>query len=212
MQSLTLDAATDNTYFDYDKRVNRYRDLETGRFLKKSVVDYLTEQRIGLAKTDLSTIGNLLWDGKISLSTWQSETREVLKVLHAQQYMLGIGGKAQLEKSDYLTIGRELKKQYEYLANFAQELTEGKMTLAQAKARLDLYAESGKVSYFQGEKTAQIRSGKGFARRILGMAVHCNECIEYFNRGVVPISELILPCQECSCKNRCKCSVEYLTA
>lgn len=212
MNTLTFDAATDNPYFDYDIRTNRYRDLKTGRFLKKSTITALTEQRVELAKTDLSTIGNLLFDGKISLSTWQSETREVLKVLHAQQYLLGVGGKPQMQKSDYLNIGRELKNQYDYLANFAQELTEGKMTLQQAKARLQLYAESGKVSFYKGEQVANIRSGKGFARRILGMAVHCDECVEYFNRGVVPITELILPCQQCSCKNRCKCSVEYISA
>jgi hypothetical protein len=84
------------------------------------------------------------------------------------------------------------------------------MTRKQAEARIDLYAESGKVSYFKGEKTAASRAGKSFARRILGLAVHCEECLEYFDRGIVPLSELILPMQECSCRVRCKCSVEYL--
>ncbi|MBD2365255.1 hypothetical protein H6G36_29565 [Anabaena minutissima FACHB-250] len=215
----SLDAATDNPNFKWEKQTRRYRNKQTGRFVSKEAVYTLTVSRIELAKTDLDTLGQLLLDNKISLKSWQQQTAESLKILHTQQYLLGVGGQKDLlgvggqkaiQKSDYLEIARELKNQYQYLRNFAIDLTQGKMTEAQFKARSGMYADAAKVSYFRGEKVAAARAGFTHARRILGLAEHCIDCPQIAALGIVSIKDVIFPTQQCSCRIRCKCRLEFL--
>lgn len=208
---LTFDAATDNPSFKWEKQTRRYRNKQTGRFISKEAVYALTASRIELAKSDLDTLGQLLLDGRISLKSWQQQTAETLKILHTQQYLLGVGGQKAIQKADYLEIGRELKNQYQYLRNFAVDLTQGTMTEAQFKARLKMYADAAKVSYFQGEKVAAARAGLPFAMRILGDAEHCISCPEIAARGVVPISKVVLPTRQCECRVKCRCKLRYLS-
>jgi hypothetical protein len=48
-------------------------------------------------------------------------------------------------------------------------------------------------------------------RRILdAQAVHCQDCINYAARGIVPIGAVPMPGQRCACRSRCKCRIEYL--
>ena len=208
---IIIDAATENPAFKWEKNSNRYRNKETGRFISKEAVYTLTQKRIEYVKGDLGSVGQLLLDGKINLKAWQQQTAETLKILHTQQYLLGVGGQKALQKSDYLEVGRELKSQYQYLRNFAIDLTQGKMTPAQFSARLAMYADAAKVSFFRGEKVAAGRTGFTHGRRILGISEHCSDCPAITALGIVPIEELILPTQRCSCKIRCKCKIIYLT-
>lgn len=208
---LILDAAADNPEFSWEAQNRRYRNRQTGRFVSREAVYTLTRKRVDLAKQDLRVLGQLLVEGKINLQAWQVETAETLKVIHTQQYLLGVGGQRAMEKSDYLEIGRELKSQYRYLRNFAIELGEGEMTLAQFMARIEMYADASKVSYFRGEKTSAVRGGFTHGRRILSpIAEHCPECPQYAALGLVPISQLIMPTQACSCRVRCKCRIEFV--
>lgn len=204
-----VDAATDNPHFSWDKKSQRYRDRSTGRFIRKSVVDTLSWRNVERVKADLATIGDLLIEGKISLRTWQVETANTLKILHAQQYVLGIGGQSQLQKEDYLEIGRELKSQYKYLQGFAYDVQAGNITKAQFKYRLQLYGNSSKVSFFRGKQKSARAAGYTHAKRLLGIAEHCPDCLRYHARGVVPIAELVLPTQACVCGPNCKCNVLY---
>ena len=208
---LAFDAATDNPAFKWEPQTRRYRNKETGRFISKEAVYTLTTSRIELAKSDLGTLGQLLLDEKINLKSWQQQTAETLKILHTQQYLLGVGGQKSIQKSDYLEIWRELKNQYGYLRNFAVDLTQGKMTPAQFKARLEMYADAAKVSYFKGEKSAAVRAGFTHSKRILGIAEHCVDCPQISALGIVKIEDVIYPTQRCICRIRCKCRLQFLT-
>lgn len=207
---LTFDAATDNPLYSFDKNTQRYRNKQTGRFLSKKTVDTLSEQRIKLVKSDLTTISELLLEGKINLRTWQVETANTLKILHSQQYVLGAGGQSKIGKSEYLEIGRELKVQYKYLQNFAYDLTQGNVTEAQFRRRIKMYADASRVSYFRGSKKSAREAGYTHGKRMLGIAEHCPDCIRHHRRGVVPISELIMPTQQCVCGSQCRCNILYM--
>jgi hypothetical protein len=207
---LTFDVATDNPEYQYEPKLRRYRSKTSGKFLRKEAIAQLTEGHIQNVKNDLKTVSQLLINGKISLRNWQTTTAETLKILHTQEYLLGIGGQGAIKKENYLEIGRELKVQYQYLRNFAVELTQGKMTPAEVLNRATMYGDAAKVSYFRGERTAAKNAGLTYGMRILGIAEHCPECLIYHARGIVPIDELILPTQACSCMFKCKCTAKYL--
>jgi hypothetical protein len=46
-------------------------------------------------------------------------------------------------------------------------------------------------------------------RKLDGQAQHCQDCLDYAARGIVPIGTLPLPGQRCACRARCRCSIEY---
>lgn len=174
------------------------------------VVDQIRERRIEQVKTDLDTIGQLLVDGKISLDTWQDETARALRKLHIEQAILARGGSDRMTKADYLAVGRNLKEEYKYLRNFAQELADGKITEAEFKARLKLYAGRSRRSYAVMERQNYKDDGYVYMQRFLDrIAVHCQECVRYAAEGVQPIGKLPLPTEQCRCGGNCKCTVRY---
>lgn len=201
----------EHPYFEWEPRTRRYRNKATGRFLSPQVVSVLTQQRIEQIKDDLQQVGDLLLTGKISLDTWQRQTAAILKILHAQQFLLAVGGASAIQKEDYLTIGRQLKSQYSYLRNFAVDCQSGTMTTAQFRARVNLYANSSKGSFFAGQRTAARKAGKTYGIRQLGDTKHCLECEQYAARGLTPIDETILPTEKCSCGANCACTVLFTT-
>jgi hypothetical protein len=203
-------AATQSPIYQWESRSRRYRDRLSGKFLSKGAIAQLTQLRIAQVTQDLQQLGNLLLEGKITLRAWQEQFAQSLKILHAQQYLLGVGGQSQIQKEDYLVLARELKNQYKYLRNFAVDLTKGVMTPAQFKVRAAMYAKAAKVSYFRGEKQAARRSGLDGAYRVLGESDrHCQQCPQYAAMGIVPINEVIYPTQKCDCRTSCLCKIVY---
>ena len=73
-----------------------------------------------------------------------------------------------------------------------------------------MYADSSKVSFFRGKSRSAKEAGYTPAKRFLGIAEHFPDCLRYHARGVVPISELVLPSQACVCGSQCRCNVLYL--
>jgi hypothetical protein len=207
---LDFAVGTQNPLYQWEPKSRRYRDRTTGKFLSKSAIAQLTQLRIAQVTQDLHQLGDLLLTGKITLRAWQEQFAQSLKILHAQQYLLGVGGQSQIQKQDYLVLARELKNQYKYLRNFAVDLTRGVMSPAQFKVRAAMYAKAAKVSYFRGEKQAAKRSGLDGAYRVLGESdYHCPECPAIASLGVVPIDQIIFPTQQCSCRTGCLCKILY---
>ena len=210
------------TEINYDKRLNRYRYADTGKFVSKEALANVTAKNVQIASDNILEIGDKLINEEISLKQWQFETAQALKTLHIQQYLLGRGGKAQMTQADYGSIGYELRKQYEYLEGFAKDLNRGysegsdgkryPMTLERFRARLELYAEASRIAQDKGLQAAEKGRGAIAMQRFLGDARHCPDCPGYAARGVVPIGGVPLPTQDCQCRANCKCRVEYYTA
>lgn len=198
------------TDYQWEPQSRRYRNTKTGRFLSRQAIATLTQLRIAQVTQELQEIGNALLNNQITLKDWQQQTAQALKVLHTQQFLLGVGGEAQIQPPNYQLITDELVNQYKYLANFANDLVQGKASSAQFKMRLGMYAQAAKVSYFRGEKEAARRSGFDGAMRVLGdNDNHCPECVEYASRGLVPIDDVVEPTQFCSCMTSCYCSLIF---
>lgn len=209
--------------YSYDSKSQRYRNLETGRFIPKTQVDALIRKRINQIESDVLTVGNLLQSDRISLETWQRTTALTIRELHLQTYMLARGGKAQMTSEDYLTVARELKKQYRYLRTFAEDVNNGysidkngnqvPLTVGRFEARLRLYAKSGRAAAILAEEQMQRKANKVAMSRHLGATdKHCGSCLSYASAGIQPIGVLPMPCQQCECGNNCLCSVKWYGA
>ena len=196
--------------WSYDRLSGRYRD-EKGRFLSKASVGKLVDGRIDKLETQLKRFTRMLGDGSITLDQWQGSIREAIKAAHIQAATIGYGGRAKMGSAEYGRIGQRLRSEYTYLQGFVSDLLDGRISAPMATARIGLYAQSVRGSYWQGTEMREQQRGFSLMQRILdSQAAHCQDCLGYSARGIVPIGSLPLPGQRCACRARCRCSVRYL--
>ena len=199
-----LDAA-----WSYDRNTGRYRD-EKGRFLSQKAVEALVDSRIGKLDSTLKRVTRMLVDGNITLDQWQASVRETIKAAHIQAAIIGHGGRGEMGSAGYGRIGQRLVQEYRFLQGFARDLLDGRVSAAMALARISLYGQSVRGSYLQGEELRKQQQGFSLMRRKLDpQAQHCQDCLAFAARGIVPIGAVPLPGQRCACRSRCRCSVEY---
>ena len=207
-RSVVLSSRMDAEW-SYDRRSGRYRDAK-GRFLSKEAVGKIVDGRIGKLETQLKQFTRMLGDGSITLDQWQGSVRESLKAAHIQAATIGYGGRSGMGSAEYGRIGQRLRGEYAYLQGFVRDLIDGRISAPMAVARIGLYAQSVRGSYWQGTEMKEQQRGFSLMRRILDeQAVHCQDCLRYAARGIVPIGSVPMPGIRCECGARCKCSVRY---
>lgn len=205
-----LELRFDESSWRYDPISGRYRG-SNGRFLSQFAVEALVDGRINKLGTLLRRLTNMLSRGDITLVQWQESVREALKLAHVQATIIGNGGRDAMEASDWGKVGQRLRAEYRYLEGFARDLLDGRVSPAMASARISLYAQSVRSSYWQGTELRQQRQGYSLMRRILdSQAKHCEDCLRFAARGAVPIGSLPMPGQRCACGSNCKCRVQYM--
>jgi hypothetical protein len=195
--------------WSYDPKLGRYR-RPNGRFMSEKAVAALIDGRIANLGDSLKRFTRMLIDGNITIDQWQSSVREAIKNSHIQATVLGHGGKSGMGPAEYGRIGQRLRAEYRYLQGFASDILAGRVSPAMALARVQLYAESVRGSYWEGASIRQAKQGYSMMRRRLdAQAAHCDDCLRYAAMGLRPIGSLPLPGQRCECRSNCKCSVEY---
>ena len=195
--------------FIFDKKLQRYRYRDTGRFLSQEAMRNLSQKAIAQTQNDVGTISDLLVQGKIFLPTWENATAQALKVLHSQQTLLGKGGEKQINQRDYGLLGNKLKGEYQYLRGFAEDLANGKMSEAQFRWRSNLYIQSARGSYERSKAEAHTEAGYQWERRIRLAMESCGSCLDWAAKGWQPIGTLPNPTENCECIVNCKCIKEF---
>jgi len=195
--------------WSYDPISGRYRS-KSGQFMSEKAISALVDGRIDKLTQVLRRYTRMLIDGNITLDQWQGSIREALKTAHVQATVLGYGGKDRLGATEYGRIGQRLRSEYAYLQQFVRDLLDKRVSAPMALARIGLYGESVRASYWQGTELRQQRQGYSLMRRILdSQAQHCVDCLHYAAQGMVPIGTLPLPGNRCECGARCRCTVRY---
>lgn len=202
----------------YDKTVRRFR-YENGSFASREAVIYQSRKYLKNTQSEFIELGRQLYN-KPGDPDIERQMVNKLKDIHITNGVIAAGGSDRMFANDFLTIGRVLRSQYgqsentpsEYGLKFLyEEVINGKVSEARLTQRLEMYAKSGKTSYFAVEKDKRKQEGKTQAKRKLGSTdYHCKECKKFSSLGYVPISELVIPTQGCSCLTNCKCTVVYM--
>jgi hypothetical protein len=178
--------------------------------MSQKAVMALVDGRIDKLGQQLRRFTQMLADGNITIDQWQGSVREAIKAAHIQATVLGHGGKDGMGSAEYGRIGQRLRAEYTYLQKFAGDILAGRVSTPMALARVQLYAESVRGSYWEGSTIRQERQGYSLMRRILDpQAQHCDDCVRYAGAGLVSLGSLPMPGQRCECRSRCRCSVEY---
>lgn len=198
--------------YTYAKSVGRYRSVQTGRFVSHTRITELMDAQIQQAEQRLQALATAFYEGQLAPAVWLVAARDQLRRLHIQQAALAKGGFAQLTQGDYGRIGAVLRTEYAKLVGTMGDVQNGAATLPQALNRMRAQAGAARSEYFRTQRdvlAAVDESGMvRIVRRILDpTAMHCGDCIEYYERGWVLVRELVPPGEGCQCLGNCRCRV-----
>jgi hypothetical protein len=137
----------------YDPNVKRYR-RPNGRFVDQETVIDWAYAYADASRDVVQTLTGYAFQGTLRVPDWQTAMRRAVKNQYINQYLAGRGGMEQMTQRDWGIIGRALRDQYQFLDGFAQDLADGVITEAQAKARARMYIEAGHAAFERGRAEA----------------------------------------------------------
>lgn len=181
-----------------------------GRFISAFELDSLAISEKTRLATKLERLSKQLTTEKISLGQWENSLAEELKLSHIRLTILASGGKKRTGLNAYGIAGRNLKKEYKLLNNFAHQIAEGKLSKKQVIARSKLYAQSTLQTYYEVYQYNKLNEGfKSGWRSVDPMAKHCAQCPTYVTRGWEDIKKIVPKGAKCDCRGNCRCSIRY---
>lgn len=194
--------------YTWDTNARRYRDA-LGRFVDERKIRAELDLTLGKVAERMNALSADLQGGRISLDVWHAEMRLAVKNTHVMSAALAKGGWGQLTQRDYGRIGAAVRKQYDYLNGFANEVALGRQTLnGRFLVRAKLYAQAARMMFERIREAEMIAAGMNEERNILGFADHCFDCVAMTALGWVLIGTLI-PIGERQCGPNCKCRKAY---
>lgn len=194
----------------YNPNAGRYIDA-AGKFVARAKIENLLDQEQAATEVRLKTLTRMLAHRKLSLQQWESQFASTLREAHLKMMLLAVGGQESLTAQIYGAVGYQLRRQYGYLDNFAQQLAAGSITEPRAIQRAASYARSLRSTFSRVEQLARETEGFTEAKRSLDpQARHCASCLRYSTRGAwVPISIVVAPATNCECGQNCRCTIAY---
>ncbi len=194
--------------YTYDPRSRRYRSSTSGQYVTASEIRQAVDVVIDGETVKIRDIAQRLIDGEITLADWQGQVASMLKTLHVAMGVAAVGGFDQASQADYGYMGSLIKKQYQFLGKFAQDIASGKQALdGTLLSRSALYTQSGRTIFEDVVGKTAEDAGCTQERSILGAADHCSDCVDEAAKDWQPIGTLI-PIGERICKANCRCSME----
>jgi hypothetical protein len=225
------------TTYIWDAKLGRYQDTSNNRFVSRTVVLKHIERQNGRSKVYLQKTARSLVEGKISLSQFQALTIEELKGSHIRMASLAAGGRAEIPEFDsgiassrtakmfevssniassgYKAIEQRLKEEYRYLSNFVGAISRGELTPDKIVYRSGLYANSSAAAFYASEKNSRMKNRGDrllLAKRDLdsGASKHCRDCPRFSTKGKwLEASLVVVPTRQCTCRNKCRCRIQY---
>lgn len=197
-----------NSGYTWDARSARYRDA-AGHFVSSKTIRAAVNQAIDGAKAETDRHCAALAAGSIGTGEWQTRMADTLRSLHCCLAAAARGGWDAMTPADWGRVGAETKRQYQYLAGFAQDIAAGAIDPQSSAVafRARLYTGAGRQTYYNQTRIAAGAAGLRWERNVLGAADHCVDCLAATAAGWVPVGTLSLPGQR-RCRTECQCHLE----
>lgn len=182
-------------------------ETPTGQFISNDAV--IAEMRVHQEVTvqAIQDYTNQLYSGAINVSQWQVAVASELKDSHLAQAMFAVGGKGNMTQANYGRVGGTLADEYRYLSNFASDIVAGRVSEAQAVARVAQYGQATQQSYHR-EFVEATPDGMVIYWN-LNPADHCGDCVSLASGS--PYSPGDLPtvpgAGATECRGNCKCEL-----
>jgi hypothetical protein len=143
-------------FWNWNKKLRRYQKTAEGAAaLGGKAGDIIGHSQMirlrdgynaNLAERVISVSAGLAEGG--SLTGWVNVMRENIKNAYINQYMLAMGGRNNMKPADWGRVGAEIKKQYRFLNQFANEIANGQLSEKQIANRAKMYID-GSTQLFE---------------------------------------------------------------
>ena len=189
----------------YDERTNRYREKRSGRFVRRDAIRRGVDRSIGRSTDRVTALAEQLRTRSITLGEWEVQMRAELRALHTAAALSAKGGRQHMSPAAWGALGRELRTEYEYLRNFADEVSSGAQPLdGRFRARARLYASAAWGTHAETGRREMERLGFDLEENVLTAGESCAGCIAETARGKVPIGTLKkIGSRTCRANDRC---------
>lgn len=141
--------------WEWVQKAKQFINRAINRVLSRPEIQKLItrNQEIYLGNID-NLVTSLITD-EISVGEWENSMRTLIKREYIQLYLLGRGGRDQMTRKDYSSIGGMLgRDQFKYLHQFATQITNGELTPGQILARSRMYVRSAREAYNRAQGRA----------------------------------------------------------
>lgn len=194
----------------WDGGSKRYRDLETGHFMPRTQVLSYVEQSIKASTVASSQLAGYVGQKALAPKDFATFFREEIKKEYTRQYLLGIGGRDQMTKSDWGKVGSMVQEQYKFLKGFEKDLATKDLTEEQIAARAEMYINSAREAYETAHRKNADALGMGEELWVLGAAEHCEDCLAFAGQGWQPAGTFPTPGAGATiCLTNCQCHKAY---
>lgn len=195
---------------------HRYRDTATGRYISAQSVRRDVARLADTAGRDVARqLTTALKDGRIGLAEWQVGMARAVKNVNYAAVAAASGGVQNMTAVERGRAGAIIRKQYDYLRNFAQEIADGTQPLdGRALHRAEMYMDAAKGSYHEQKRA-------GFAEDHAGAVVmvrshrhkrdSCRSCIGLHGKWFRMGDPEYLPVGRRECNVNCGCTEEMGT-
>jgi hypothetical protein len=183
----------------------RLRDAVKERRLSPEQGRRIVRRLIADAATLVRSATDALVAGVLRLSPWFGAMRDALLPRHFAA-SFAILNHPEPPPADLDAIAAESRRQVGYLERFRGQLATAQQLLSGAAARGELYASAlWGLAQNVGRAKAK-RDGFRFAKRQLGIADHCDECLYESSRRWIGIDD-VTPIGDTVCGSRCRCII-----
>lgn len=201
-------------------QLGQYRDFATGRLLSDDEVTEIVNGIVDETNGEsIETLNTMLEDGRLSAEEWALAFALLLEIIYIQQAELGAGGESQMTPALWLLVIAALSVQYDFLENFAQQISAGQLTAAQIEARTKMYVNSSREAFWTVKDEKAKQTGLTEERWVaIGDDATCNPCFDADGMGWQPIGTfaqpgsgrvLVSPLTLCDGLTNCRCEKFY---
>ena len=195
---------------------HRYRDTATGRYISAQSVRRDVARLADTAGRDVARqLTTALKDGRIGLAEWQVGMARAVKNVNYAAVAVASGGVQNMTAVERGRAGAIIRKQYDYLRNFAKEIADGTQPLdGRALHRAEMYMDAAKGSFHEQKRA-------GFADAHAGAVVmirshrhkrdSCRSCIGLHGKWFRMGDPEYLPVGHRECNVNCGCTEEMGT-
>ncbi len=194
---------------------NRYRNLDTGRFVSAAQVRGWGAEAIDAGGLATNGFAEMVVDGRLNVRDWTLLMRDEIKDEYIQQYILGRGGLERMTQADWGSIGGSLKEQFVYLRRFSQQIASGELTVGQIQHRSRMYVNSAREAYSRAQGRVAQGAGLREVRWVVQFeAEHCKSCLAFEALGWQKIADDPYHGATCGsgateCLTACRCHLEF---
>jgi len=139
--------------WNWNPTVFDYEDAD-GIGMGRHGLSVRSHKYVASSADELTRIGISTHTGGLTQAAGRAALRQEIKEETIRQYMLGRGGRSMMTQTDWGSVGGMLTEQFRYLEKNVIPNLET-MTEGQIRARMGMYANSGREAFFRGQARAR---------------------------------------------------------